>query len=112
MTRRTTAPAVREDPWGQVSTLVAGPVAWGAIGYGVDAAAGTSAFLPAGLVLGILAATWLVVRRHLAAVAAEDGPWLHPQPAPPATAGGNAARSSPRPTRSGSSAPAAGGDRR
>ncbi len=55
------------DPWGQVSTLIAGPVAWGAIGYGVDAATGAHAFFPGGLVLGILASTWLVISRYLAA---------------------------------------------
>lgn len=59
--------ARQQDPWGQVSTLVAGPVAWGAIGYGVDAVVDSSVFLPAGLVLGIVASTWLVCSRFLGA---------------------------------------------
>lgn len=65
--------AQQPDPWGQVSTLVAGPVAWGAIGYGVDALADSHVFLPAGLVLGILASAWLVIARYTAAERLRSG---------------------------------------
>jgi len=68
----TEGPAVA-DPWSVVGTLVAGPVTWGAIGYGVDAAAGSGVFLPAGFALGFVASLWLVWHRHGRPLTAREG---------------------------------------
>jgi F0F1-type ATP synthase assembly protein I len=46
--------------WGLISTLVGGPAVWGAIGYGVDALLGTSAFLPIGVVVGFVTSFYIV----------------------------------------------------
>jgi F0F1-type ATP synthase assembly protein I len=46
--------------WGLISTLVGGPAVWGAIGYGVDRLADTSAFLPIGVVVGFLTSFYIV----------------------------------------------------
>ncbi len=53
-----------QDPWQAMSTLVAGPVAWGAIGFGVDAVTGSGAFVPIGLVVGFVASLWFVWHQH------------------------------------------------
>ena len=47
-----------------MSTLVAGPVAWGLIGFGVDSASGSPVFLPVGIVIGFVASMWLVFHRY------------------------------------------------
>ena len=53
------------DAWGMVSTLVAGPVAWGLIGAGVDLLVGTHrVFLPIGVVLGFAAAFYITYFRY------------------------------------------------
>jgi hypothetical protein len=54
----------RDDAWSQMSTLIAGPVAWGAVGFGVDAATGVTAFLPIGIVIGFAGSLWLVFHRY------------------------------------------------
>ena len=46
--------------WGLISTLVGGPAVWGAIGYGVDRIAETSAFLPIGVVVGFVTSFYIV----------------------------------------------------
>ena len=46
--------------WGLISTLVGGPAVWGAIGYGVDRLADTSAFTPIGVVIGFLTSFYIV----------------------------------------------------
>jgi len=46
--------------WGLISTLVGGPAVWGAIGYGVDRLLDTSAFLPAGVVVGFVTSFYIV----------------------------------------------------
>lgn len=46
--------------WGLISTLVAGPAVWGAVGYGVDRAADTSVFTPVGVVVGFVTAFYVV----------------------------------------------------
>lgn len=63
---RPIAPAApgRDDAWSQMSTLVAGPVAWGLIGFGVDEATGLPVFLPVGIVIGFSASLWLVFHRY------------------------------------------------
>jgi hypothetical protein len=68
--------------WGMISTLVAGPLAWGAIGYGVGALTGISALLPIGLVFGFLASLAYVLWSYQQSVAtgAEKAP---APPAPP-----------------------------
>lgn len=53
------------DAWGMVSTLVAGPVAWGLIGAGVDLLVGTQrVFLPIGVVLGFVSAFYITYFRY------------------------------------------------
>lgn len=50
-----------EFVWSLVGTLVGGPVAWGAIGWGVDALVGTTRiFLPIGVVLGFITSVTVV----------------------------------------------------
>jgi ATP synthase protein I len=50
------------EAWGIVSTLFAGMVVWGGIGWVVDRAAGTApAFLVTGLLLGIAGALTLIM---------------------------------------------------
>ncbi|CAN5205696.1 hypothetical protein BH24ACT10_BH24ACT10_13640 [soil metagenome] len=48
------------EVWGLISTLVGGPAVWGAIGYGVDRFADTSAFLPIGVVVGFVTSFYIV----------------------------------------------------
>jgi F0F1-type ATP synthase assembly protein I len=51
--------------WSVLGTLIAGLVAWGAIGFGLDRAFGfTAVFLPIGLILGAVGASWLVIVRY------------------------------------------------
>lgn len=52
------------DGWAVLSTLIAGLAVWGGIGYGLDRALGTSAFLPVGALLGIVCAIYLVYVRY------------------------------------------------
>lgn len=50
-----------EFVWSLVGNLVGGPVAWGAIGWGVDALVGTTRiFLPIGVVLGFITSVTVV----------------------------------------------------
>lgn len=49
-----------DQVWGLISTLVAGPAVWGAVGYGVDRAADTSVFTPVGVVVGFVTAFYVV----------------------------------------------------
>jgi F0F1-type ATP synthase assembly protein I len=49
-----------DQVWGLISTLVAGPAVWGAVGYGVDRAADTSVWTPAGVVLGFVTSFYVV----------------------------------------------------
>jgi hypothetical protein len=46
--------------WGLISTLVAGPAVWGAIGFGVDRLADTSVFTPVGVVVGFVTSFYIV----------------------------------------------------
>lgn len=50
--------------WGMVSTLVAGPLVWGAIGMLIDSLVGTTRiFLPLGIVLGFVVSFYIVYVR-------------------------------------------------
>ena len=49
-----------DQVWGLISTLVAGPAVWGAVGYGIDRAADTPFFTPAGVVVGFVTAFYVV----------------------------------------------------
>lgn len=50
--------------WGMVSTLVAGPLVWGAIGMLIDSHVGTTRiFLPLGIVLGFVVSFYIVYVR-------------------------------------------------
>lgn len=49
-----------DQVWGFISTLVAGPAVWGAIGYGLDRLVGTALFLPLGVVVGFVTSLYLV----------------------------------------------------
>lgn len=46
--------------WGLISTLVAGPAVWGAVGFGADRLAGTAFFTPVGVVVGFLTSLYVV----------------------------------------------------
>ena len=59
--------------WNMISTLVAGPLAWGLIGYGVGALTGISALLPIGLVFGFLASLAYVLWSYQKSVAGAGG---------------------------------------
>lgn len=51
--------------WSLVGTLVGGPIAWGGIGWGIDALVGTTrVFLPLGVVLGFITSFWSVWYRY------------------------------------------------
>jgi len=53
-----------DQVWGLISTLVAGPAVWGAIGYVVDRLAGTGVFLPIGVVVGFVTSFYVVYAIH------------------------------------------------
>lgn len=59
-------PASESDVWSIISTLVAGPAVWGALGYGADALAGTSTrwFTAFGVVIGFVTSIYIVYVRH------------------------------------------------
>jgi len=46
--------------WGLISTLVAGPAVWGAVGVGADRLAGTAFLTPVGVVVGFLTSLYVV----------------------------------------------------
>ncbi|MCP2260295.1 putative F0F1-ATPase subunit (ATPase_gene1) [Streptoalloteichus tenebrarius] len=52
------------DVWRLISTLVAGPVVWGGIGYLVDWANDSRIFLPIGLGFGFVLGFYIVYVRH------------------------------------------------
>ena len=53
-----------DQVWGLISTLVAGPAVWGAIGYGIDRLAGTEVLLPIGVVVGFVTSFYIVYATH------------------------------------------------
>lgn len=50
--------------WTIISLLVAGPVAWAGIGWLADRVAGTSVFLPVGVVVGFVSSLYLVYVKY------------------------------------------------
>lgn len=51
--------------WGMVGSLVGGPLAWGAIGWGLDYLFGTTRlFLPIGVVVGFITGFAIVLLRY------------------------------------------------
>ena len=48
------------EVWGLISTLVAGPAVWGAVGYGLDRLLGLAVLLPVGVVLGFVTSFYIV----------------------------------------------------
>ena len=52
-----------DQVWGLISTLVAGPAVWGAVGYGLDAVADTRWFTPLGVVIGFVTSFYIVYAR-------------------------------------------------
>ena len=51
--------------WAIVSTLIAGMLAWGLVGWGIDKLAGTNhVFLATGIVLGGAAGVYIVYLRY------------------------------------------------
>ncbi|WP_131748347.1 AtpZ/AtpI family protein [Frankia sp. Cppng1_Ct_nod] len=52
------------EAWSVVGTLLAGTGFWGLVGYGIDRLAGLhTVFLPAGVLVGMAAAVYLVIYR-------------------------------------------------
>jgi F0F1-type ATP synthase assembly protein I len=52
------------DAWGITATLLAGPIAWGGIGWLADRLLDTDVFLPLGLMVGMGAALYLIWVRY------------------------------------------------
>ena len=52
-----------DQVWGLISTLVAGPAVWGAVGYGVDRLADTGVFTPVGVVVGFVTSFYIVYQK-------------------------------------------------
>lgn len=50
--------------WSAMSTLLAGPLLYGALGWGVDELAGTTAFRAVGVVLGFCLSLYSVYARY------------------------------------------------
>ncbi|MEJ5944860.1 AtpZ/AtpI family protein [Pseudokineococcus basanitobsidens] len=57
-------PHGRDDVWGATSYLVAGPLTFGALGFGLDHLLGTAFFGPVGIIGGIVLAVWYVWFRY------------------------------------------------
>jgi ATP synthase protein I len=57
-------PGGAEVAWSIIGILLAGVIAWGGIGWLIDRWAGTSAFLPIGIMVGAAGAFYLVIRRY------------------------------------------------
>lgn len=57
-------PAGEGIAWSIVGTLLAGPAIYGVIGYGVDRLAGTSIFLPIGILVGFVLSFYIVYMRY------------------------------------------------
>ncbi len=53
-----------EVVWAIIGTLLAGPIAWGGIGWLVDRWLHTSVFLPIGLVVGFVGSFYLIFKRY------------------------------------------------
>jgi F0F1-type ATP synthase assembly protein I len=51
------------EGWAALSTLIAGIVVWGGIGYGIDYLLGTSFVVVIGLLLGVISSIYLVYAR-------------------------------------------------
>ncbi len=71
------APAGGEsDVWSIISTLLAGPLVWGLVGYGLDVLVDSSGrpFTAAGVVLGAVTAFYIVYVRHGRDPSAGDPP--------------------------------------
>jgi F0F1-type ATP synthase assembly protein I len=47
-----------------MGTLIAGPALYGLVGFGVDALAGTSVFVPIGIVVGFTLSFYIVYVRY------------------------------------------------
>lgn len=50
--------------WSIMGTLLGGPALYGGIGYGVDRLAGTSVFVPIGIVVGFVLGFYIVYVRY------------------------------------------------
>jgi F0F1-type ATP synthase assembly protein I len=51
--------------WSVMATLIAGPVLYGVVGWGIDALVGTSrVFLALGVVVGFVLSTYIVYARY------------------------------------------------
>jgi len=51
------------EGWAALSTLIAGIVVWGGVGYGLDRLFGTSFIVVIGLLLGVASSIYLVYVR-------------------------------------------------
>jgi ATP synthase protein I len=58
------SPSADGDAWSIISYLLGGPIVWGGVGWLLDAWLGTGFFLPAGLLLGMGAALYIVWIRY------------------------------------------------
>jgi len=75
--------AGRDGVWGASSYLVAGPLTFGALGFGLDHLLGTSFLAPVGIIGGIVLAVWYVWFRYGVGREASSSP-ARPPAGPPA----------------------------
>ena len=52
------------DPWAVMSTLLGGFLVWGGVGWLVDKWLDTQYFLPIGLLVGMAASLYLIVKKY------------------------------------------------
>jgi ATP synthase protein I len=53
-----------EVVWSIIGTLIAGVLAWGAIGWLVDQWLGTNFLVAVGIIVGMAGAFYLIIKRH------------------------------------------------
>jgi F0F1-type ATP synthase assembly protein I len=58
------SPRADGDAWAIISYLLGGPIVWGGAGWLLDSWLGTGFFLPAGLLVGMAAALYIVWIRY------------------------------------------------
>ena len=51
------------EGWASLSTLIGGMAVWGGVGYLLDRWLGTALFVPTGVLVGMAAAIYLIVKK-------------------------------------------------
>ena len=58
-----TQPDGMGEGWASLSTLIGGMAVWGGVGYLLDGWLGTAFFVPTGVLVGMVAAIYLIVKK-------------------------------------------------